>query len=381
MALLATLFSASPAHADSWPPPHLTTYYSANRAVRLIVTPHIPADHPWGAELLRGPRAADVARAELQQRDRRGRWHTQWQGPLRNEIMPVSALVADSGRYFVTFDDWFSNGHGPNVLVVYDGAGRMIRALSITDLLPQDYVRTLPASCCSIFWAGTHRFSADGETLLLQLALPGWGMTPSGYFEYSVALAAGQPATRSGPEWERAMAAAANWRVMARGRRARIRALRLDPILPPRSNDPQEWDGYFTEMLQRLVSGIPGVPRTILFRGPGLGDWVTWQQTPRTALLGPDLSRYMAIAALDGIKLAPRLASIVGGHRPGWLEGASIYVVAEASDWPELLRVMGPSGATLIRIDPATPIPQRPERRQEYLEQEAALTPAESTQD
>ena len=391
-ALLAALFLGlvaglilplSPARADSWVAPRRTTYLSANRSVRLIVTPHVPADRslrPYVTEPL-GPSAPDHAHAMLQRRDGGGRWHTQWQGPLRNEVMPVGALVADNGRWFVTFDDWGGTGTGPNVVVIYDGTGRVIRALSILDLLPEDYVRTLPTSFSSIYWGGAHRIAPDGETLRLALALPGEMIFPGGYFRRDVNLATGEPAPLEGPEWERALAAAATWRVMERGRREAWRALAVEPILPPRSSDPEEWQTYLTEVCQRLTDRSLGVPMVILFRRPPLQDYVRWGGTPRAQLLSRDPSSYIAIASPDGLPLAQALTPIVAGHRPGWLHDVRVYVVADEAAWPELVRIMGPSGATMIRIDPATPVPQRPERIREYQEIQAALTRNESAQD
>lgn len=380
---LVLLAFAAPARADSWVPPQRTTYYSANRAVRLIVTPHVPADRqlrPYGGEV-RGPSAAGMAHGLLQRRDGRGRWLRQWQGPLRNEVMPVAALVADSGRYFVTFDDWGGTGTGPNVVVIYDGEGRVIRALSILDLLPEHYVRTLPASFSSIYWGGEHSFSADGETLRLSLALPGEAIFPGGYFDHSVRLATGEPAGRSGAEWDRAMAASAAWRVAQQERRAAYRAFMTEPILPPRSADPETWQRYFDEVLKRLAGGVPGVAMVILFRRPPAQDYVRWGGTARGALLARNRSLHITLASPDGLPLAPALEAIAAGQRPGWLRNSNLYIVADAQAWPELQRVLGPSGATLIRLDPATPIPQRPERLQEYRDIEAAMRRNEPPQD
>jgi hypothetical protein len=358
------LVPAGPARADSWAAPQRTTYHSANRAVRLIVTPHIPADRnlwPFSQEP-RGPSAPDMAGGVLQRRDERGRWRTQWQGQLRNPVMPVSALVADSGRYFVTFDDWGGTGTGPNAVVIYAGTGRVIRALSILDLLPEHYVQTLPASFSSIYWSGEHSFSADGTTLQLALALPGEMIFPRGYFPHPVTLATGEPGARAGAEWDRAMAASAAWRVAERERRAADRAFMTEPILPPRSADDEQWQDYLTEVFGRLVDRAAGVPMVILFRRPPAQDYVRWGGTPRAQLLSRNPSLYIAIASPDGLPLAPALEAIVAGHRPGWLRDVRLFIVADAVAWPELLRVMGPSGATLIQLDPAEPIPQRPER-------------------
>lgn len=380
---LVLLVFAAPARADSWAPPHRTTYYSPNRAVRLTVTPHVPADRrerPYGGEV-RGPSAAGTAHGLLQRRDGRGRWIRQWQGPLRNPVMPAAALIADSGRYFVTFDDWGGIGTGPNVVVIYDGAGSVIRALSILDLLPEHYVRTLPASFSSIYWGGEHSFSADGETLRLSLSLPGEAIFPGGYFDHEVRLATGEPAARSGAEWDRAMAASAAWRVAQRERRAAYNAFMTEPILPPRAADTETWQRYFDEVLHRLVGGVPGVPMVILFRRPPGQDYVRWGGTPRATLLSRNRGLYIALASPDGLPLAPALEAIAAGQRPGWLRNSNLYIVAEEQAWPELQRVIGPSGATLIRLDPSTPIPQRPERLQEHLDIQAALTRNQSPQD
>jgi hypothetical protein len=383
LAVAAAALPAAPAQADSWVAPQRTTYLSANRAFRLIVTPHVPADRsvrPYVTEPL-GPSAPDSAHAVLQQRSPRGHWRTQWQGPLRNEVMPVGALVADNGRWFVTFDDWGGTGTGPNVVVIYDGTGRVIRALSILDLLPEDYVRTLPNSFSSIYWGGAHSFSADGETLRLALALPGDMIFPSGYFRRDVSLATGEPAPLAGPEWERALATAAIWQVMQRGRRAAYRARAIEPILPPRSSDPEEWQDYLTEVLERREGSMAGVPMVVLFRRPPSRDYVRWGGTPRPELLSRNPSRFIAVASPDGLHLAAELAPIVAGRRPGWLHGVNLLLVADAAAWPELERLLTPSGATLVRLDPATPIPQRPERIREYQEIQAALTRNESRQD
>src|SRR5205085_8351779 len=129
-----------------------------------------------------------------------------------------------------------------------NGSGRLIRALALRDILPAEYIRNRPASCCSVFWGGRHYISPDGETLRLQLALPHWGTRPTSHFEHPLTLATGQPGPRAGPTWERAMAASAIWSVMLRGQRAAFLALRTEPILPPRSSDPEAWGSYFMEL-------------------------------------------------------------------------------------------------------------------------------------
>lgn len=368
----ACVVSTFPAHADTWAPPQRKTYMSANRAVRLIVTPHRPpggrapvdgSGHAWSA--------IGTAHAVLQRRDARGRWVVQWRGPLRNEVAPVEALVADSGRYFATFDDWGGTGGGPNVVVIYDGAGRMIRTLSLLDLVPLDYIQALPRSYFSIWWTGSgHRIAEDGERLILSIAIPSTegGPSSAGDVELAVTLATGTPAARAGPEWDRAIAAAAAARAAARHRQVGYFASMAEPLAAPRSADAERWGEYVREAFKRLAPDWEtNNVSPILVRRPGAQGRGTFESDPRAALLARDPALAMAIASPDGLPLAEVLAPIVSGRRPGWLHDVRLYIVADDAAWPELRRLLAASGATLIQIDPTEPIPQRPERLRDFL--------------
>lgn len=365
LALLALSLSTV-AVADSWVPPERTTYFSANRAYRLIVTPHIPADRdlwPFTGRP-RGPSAPDKAHGMLQHRDANGRWRAQWRGPLRNPVMPVEAMVADSGRYFVTFDDWGGTGHGPNVVVIYHGTGRTIRALSILDLLPEYYVRTLQSSFSSVRWGGRHSFSADGEKLRLALALPGESIFPSSYFTHSVTLETGEPFARAGAEWDRAMAASVAWRVAEQDRQAAYFAFMTEPLTAPKSSDRAAWDEYLTEAFKRLApDGEMNNPWNMLVRQPGAPPYDgAFSPDPKTIFEQRNLPSAIAIASPEGAALAPALQPLLERRRPGWLRRVRLYIVADDAAWPDLIRLFLPSGATMIQIDPVEPIPQRPER-------------------
>ncbi|MGQ0659336.1 hypothetical protein [Sphingosinicella sp.] len=253
--IVAAMSPMQPARADSWVAPRVTTYYSPSRAVRLIVTPHFPTDNPPYVNRPRGPSAPDRARAVLQRRDSRGRWVAWWQGPLVNEVAPVDALVADSGRYFVAFDDWGDTGNGPNVVVIYGDDGRVIRALSLTDLVPRDYIEALMRSSFSIWWTGGgHRISEDGERLLVSMGIPSAEqiLSPTDHFALAVSLATGAP-DRSGSEWDRAMTAAAAATNAQRERHADQLAFMTEPLRVPHSSDRGAWDAYLHEAFKRLA--------------------------------------------------------------------------------------------------------------------------------
>src|SRR5687767_5630364 len=95
------------AAADSWAPPEVKSYFSANRQVRLTVHPRsftnaldfftdkVCEREPAGAPPGNRQR---TARAVMERSDGIGGWTPIWTGPLVNEVAPVSALVADDGR-------------------------------------------------------------------------------------------------------------------------------------------------------------------------------------------------------------------------------------------------------------------------------------------
>ncbi|HEV2817266.1 MAG TPA: hypothetical protein VGW40_08630 [Allosphingosinicella sp.] len=383
---LVLLVFAAPARADSWFPPHRTTYYSANRAARLIVTPHVPADQrqrPYGGEV-RGPSAADAAHGLLQRRAGRGRWIRQWEGPLRNEVMPVAALVADSGRYFVTFDDWGGTGTGPNVVVIYDGAGRVIRALSLPDLVSEDYARSLWHSFASIFWGGEHRISADGESLVLDVASPEDELYQGGGpLTLEVALATGRVTPPAGPAWETALAASARVRAQQRAWAARRLAYMTDPLLGPVDGDRNAWEQYLTEAYYRLFPG-PVHPTGWSLSRPGSPRYAEDRNFVASILrspLHPDVA--VLLASPDEEDLIGFLGESLARIPPGAWRGNSLYVAAHDANWPRIAALIEPTGATPVQIDPTEPIAQLPERLRIYRETGAsgALTPEESRED
>jgi hypothetical protein len=385
LAVLLGLVLASAAQADSWVPPHRTTYYSENRAVRLIVTPHAPADpqqRPYTGEV-RGPSAADMARGLLQRRDGRGLWSRQWEGPLRNEVMPVAALVADSGRYFVTFDDWGGAGTGPNVIVIYDGAGRLIRALSLADLVSEDYALALWHTFASIFWGGEHRFSADGERLVLEIASPEDEMYQGGGpLTLEVALATGRVTPPAGLAWENALAVSARVRAEQRARAARRLAYMTDPLLGPVDGDRNAWQQYLTEAYYRLFPG-PVHPTGWSLSRPGEPRYAEDRHFVATILrspLHPDVA--ILLASPDEEDLIGFLGETLGRIPPGSWRGNSLYVAADDENWPRIAALIEPTGATPVQVDPTESIPQLPERLRIYRETGAsgALTPEESPQ-
>jgi hypothetical protein len=195
------LAAASPAIADSWIPATRTSYLSPDKAMRLTVVPRdlenqlayftdkVDGKEPAGQRRGGEPRALGILERRSGQT-----WTKVWEVPLVNEVAPVRALVANGGGHIVTFDNWHSVGFGDNVVVIYRGDGSLVRAMKLTDILPEDYVRALPTSVSSMWWGGEHELSRDGRKVVLKVVVPsGRGSigSPRGYVDVRIDLATG----------------------------------------------------------------------------------------------------------------------------------------------------------------------------------------------
>lgn len=214
--ILVALATAVPAVADRWVPPRRTTYFSADKAVRLIVEPRelqSPLQDKAKGHEPAGQRAGETKRTARGVLERRvaGRWTRVWEAPLANGVAPVTALVSNGGEHVVTFDNWYSRGWGDNVVVIYDGAGKLVRALRLDQIVPAEYIQALPSSVSSLRWSGEHRFAPDGRHLALAIVIPNDDRLPSdrhATVEVAVDLNTGAVVPPSGAAWDRALAQA-----------------------------------------------------------------------------------------------------------------------------------------------------------------------------
>ncbi len=164
------------ARADSWLPACPKAYLAPSGAYRFIVMPRGPldtlsctraADQPeFAGRLSSWHRATGIL-----ERQTGGRWVPVWAHELSNEVSPVQAAVSDTGRV-ATFDNWHGVGWGDDVVVLFDTQGRLVRQMGLADFLPRTYLHALPQSVSSILWGGEHAFTADGQSLQLQVVVP-----------------------------------------------------------------------------------------------------------------------------------------------------------------------------------------------------------------
>lgn len=208
---LAVLCAAGSARADFWTSPEVAEYISANGQFVFIVTPRKDAT-PCMGELFR---VTDGKRERV------------WNRALANGDSPVSATVADSGDFVVTFDDWGRCGELP--VVIYHSDGSLKRAFSLAELGIYPDVDPLKVTVSSIWWRSgaliftgvpLEEWQADRELLFVRLAWGRWIV---------IALQSGE-FLRMGPDSEEQFAEGQLKRVRAfmRAEAAKLIALLLD---------------------------------------------------------------------------------------------------------------------------------------------------------
>ena len=158
---LCALFCLAGVHgvyADSWDTPQTKSFSSKDGVFRLTVTP---------AEL--GAKNAKC-KGKFEKQVKKGQYELVWEADLSNRVAPVSALVSADGKHVVTFDNWHSLGHGDNVVVIYDQAGKLIKKLAISDFVDAALERRLPRSVSSLWWwGGSHELDEKAGALLLKV--------------------------------------------------------------------------------------------------------------------------------------------------------------------------------------------------------------------
>lgn len=373
--LAAAVLWAVPASADSWIPPQRETYKSADSNVRFTVIPRGLKDQlAYFTDKVKGKEPAGqrqgaqpYARGVLERRSGKS-WIKVWDMHLVNEVSPVNALVANDGRYVVTFDNWHSVGFGGNVAVIYRANGTVVRSLGLADIVPVDYVRALPRSVSSIWWSGKNFLSPDGKSVILKVIIPGSSDSVErarGYFEVSVDLATGTVAPIAGPNWELAKVVAAPLIASAKAGESEYRARTIAPLQAPASSDDYEWTRYMYQAVDRLAS-----PPS---EGMGIGtEWVL------PAVSDPSFAgqaaEIRAIFAETNEKddfqfssprapeaLARVLIEGATSGVPGSLTGSRLFIALPTQLAEPVRNGLKRTGATAIVFDPAQPIPQRPE--------------------
>lgn len=362
--------SGSSVWSDTWPPATVTTYMSSTGEVRFTVTPRVLRgplayfeDKVEGVEPPgQAPGRAPEARGKLERRGSGDQWEVVWDRPLVNDVSPVSALISDSGEFVVTFDNWHSAGWGDDAVVIYDDRGDPVRSMALTDFLPQTYVEALPRSVSSIQWSGEHRI--EGGQLVMQVVVPDDSShSDQSFLEIAADLRTGRVEPPQGEAWDHALRAAEDTNRRQAEAQARWRAARIAPLRAPTTGAERDWHAYLREAFYRLYDGDSEHPSasTTVLRQPTAVDYAPSLGWVRNALLQRNPDGNIMIGSPSEQNLAEVLISLGPEIPPGGLTGNTLYIAA-GETWPAIREALAHSGADLRQLDPARPIPQRPDR-------------------
>lgn len=379
LAVALTLVAASPAAADSWSPATRETYLSSDNATRVTVVPRELSDNltyfsdkvdgkePAGQDARGQPRAT----AFLERREG-NIWKKIWEVPLVNDVAPVRALVANNGRYVVTFDNWHSVGFGNNVVVIYRADGSLVRAIALSEIVPEDYIRALPRSVSSIWWSGDHEFASDGERVIVKVAVPSRNAMsePSAhsFVDVHINLETGKVVPPSGPAWERAIAAAAPLIARSKADEAKWRANEIASLTSPPNGADDEWDRYLYQAMRRLApeDARRNFGSSWVLPAPRDPDFVEREQEIREVFSEWDTKSDLAFASPNNSRGLAQLLSDSASKAPaGRLAGSRLFVGLSPLLATGIRAALERTGATVIIFDPALPIPQRDEDLQQ----------------
>jgi hypothetical protein len=370
--LIGTLLGQQAAVADSWMPAQVQTYLSKDAAIRIIITPreleHALAyfnDKVEGREPAGQRREGnDKANVRLERRGADGKWSLVWQRELMNDVAPVEALVSKTGKFVVTFDNWHSTGYGENVVVIYGSNGQLVRSLQLSDFLPKELIDALPRTTSSLHWSGDHSITEDEQQLILKVRFPQNGLSrdDSRFFDIALNLSTGQPLPVTEETWRSVLAEAAAVNAAQQNADVQRREYLTKPLLGPASNDQTSWHEYLREAFARLTPDWrEDSTSTTVLRLPTAKDYNPSKKWVREQLRDA-YGDYVAFATLSQPNLVTVLRKEVAGFKPGRLNHLTIYLALEESYWNEAVRILKPTGAKLVQLDPTKPIPQNSER-------------------
>lgn len=365
---------AAPAYADSWLPPEVETYTSADGHARVTIVPR-PLDgaFPYFRDKAAGKEPAGqaansdqtrpMARLELQEA---GGWRTVWTEPLVNDVAPVKALVANGGRYLVTFDNWHMVGVGDDVVVIYDAQGKLVRKFGLDDLLPPSYIPLLPRSVSSLWWSGEHALAEEGDTLILRVLEPGerkLGEEKPKTVPVRIRLSDAQVLPLEGPDWARTRKVVEAMNAERKAKWEEARALRARPLPVPEGDDPDAWRSYLVELRDRLSDASGHGYRGDVVSPEELQGDDDSEFGTIVYLLGgyagdnPYRADHFIFVAPDSQALAEALIRRLSGMESGALQGATIAFVGTPEQGRQVRAAATDSGAVVELIDKAIPYP------------------------
>lgn len=374
----------APVRADRWPAPYQETYVSESGKFRLIVDPatEAEADAYFDNQHTGFSPQQPNATAKLQTLSQSGLWENTWQGSLENVIAPTHAMVSDDGRYVVTFDNWYSTGHGENVLVIYREDGSLVRSMELTDIVPQYYKDTLPHSVSSVNWLSDARFVENNEAIILEILGPG-----SQYLEardedivsLKIDLNSGELVAHREPHWSKMLSKARRLAIEQTDYSIEYQLMLRSPITAPESCEIWRWRNYLREASERVNGGeAKYISETVLLPFDAEDHKRTFVNFKSFATDRRGASNHKAVAAPCAqdvlIAMAREIAVKAEGEEISQpYSNTTLYISSPKRIYREVANLLSVTGMTLVWLEPDRPIPQTPERMPDNLTHIAEL--------
>lgn len=377
LVVLAASLGAA-AQADSWVDPAREVYHSANKQYRLTVDPapeeEVDAYYEADDEDRKALRPNAIGR--LERKLQNDTWETVWDEPLLNEVAPTHALVSDDGRYVITFDNWYSTGHGENVVVIYRADGSLVRSMELTDLVPDYYKGLLDHTVSSVLWKKGEGFTSNSKLLFVDVLLPGedpYSQT-SKSVRFKIQLNDGTVSLPPPAVWQP---------VLSKARRDALETLNINlrwekmlrgDLLPPEACNEFAWEQYLHELIGRMAkqgAPEPSVSTNFLFpRGADMHEnrFVNFQSWTARLRPNPNLQAVAAPCAPDELLEAAEQMARKSRDRSEKYTNTTLYVSAPEILFEKVAQHLRPTGMTVIWLDPKVPVPQRPDRVPDNLE-------------
>lgn len=151
--------------ADTWGNEETKMYYSSNKNFMLKVIPRIVPKNYWkwvsakptkrfrysGSDTIIVPCHGILYKISTNDTTKI------WERKFINIVSPVSAIVSDDGAFVVTFDNWYTNGYGVDVMVVYNEFGDLKKRYQLEELSPFP-INDYQLSISSLWWSCGRKF-------------------------------------------------------------------------------------------------------------------------------------------------------------------------------------------------------------------------------
>ena len=366
------------AQADSWEDPETQVVFSKNKQFRLTIepAPEKEVDAFYAAENGKREAIKPNAKGKLERKRPDSGWETVWKKPLANLIAPTDALISDDGQYVVTFDNWYSTGHGENVIVIYRADGSLVRSMELTDLVPDYYTAQLYNSVSSVDWRSGKGFSPDRGSLFIDVLLPNedpYSRNPASA-RFHIKLSDGTVSLPAPSIWQPTLSKARRDALKALNINLRWEKMLRGDLLPPEECNEFAWEQYLHELIGRKAeTGAPEPSVSTNYLYPPGADmhenrFVNFQSDTATLRPDPNLQAVAAPCAPDELLKAAKQMAKKSRDRSEKYNNTTLYVSAPDDVFEKVAQHLRPTGMAVIWLDPNLPVPQRPDRVPDNLE-------------